>query len=75
MENGTSLPVLEMIRKMPVVKGYSIRLVTGGVILSMKHEVRVMQGQSSGSSINISSTYGHEAGRGRAVRLHAPLSH
>jgi NAD(P)-dependent dehydrogenase (short-subunit alcohol dehydrogenase family) len=46
-----------------------------GVILTMKHEVRVMQGQSSGSSINISSTYGHEAGRGRAVRLHAPLSH
>jgi NAD(P)-dependent dehydrogenase (short-subunit alcohol dehydrogenase family) len=31
-----------------------------GVILSMKHEVRVMQGQSSGSIINISSTYGHE---------------
>jgi NADPH:quinone reductase-like Zn-dependent oxidoreductase len=29
MENGTSHPVLEMIRKMPVVKGYSIRLVTG----------------------------------------------
>jgi NADPH:quinone reductase-like Zn-dependent oxidoreductase len=28
-EDGTPLPVLEMIRKMPVVKGYSIRLVTG----------------------------------------------
>src|SRR6202035_2764988 len=32
-----------------------------GVILSMKHEVRAMQGQGSGSIINISSTYGHEA--------------
>src|SRR6059036_279503 len=31
-----------------------------GVILSMKHEVRVMQGQGSGSIVNVSSTYGHE---------------
>jgi NADPH:quinone reductase-like Zn-dependent oxidoreductase len=28
-EDATSIPVLEMIRKMPSVKGYSIRLVTG----------------------------------------------
>jgi NAD(P)-dependent dehydrogenase (short-subunit alcohol dehydrogenase family) len=38
-----------------------------GVILSMKHEVRVMQGQGSGSSINISSTYGHEGAAGASV--------
>jgi NAD(P)-dependent dehydrogenase (short-subunit alcohol dehydrogenase family) len=31
-----------------------------GVVLSMKHEVRAMQGQGSGSIINISSTYGHK---------------
>src|SRR5271154_5027353 len=31
-----------------------------GVVLSMKHEVRAMQVQGSGSIINISSTYGHE---------------
>jgi NAD(P)-dependent dehydrogenase (short-subunit alcohol dehydrogenase family) len=31
-----------------------------GVLLSMKHEVRVMQEQGSGSIVNISSTYGHE---------------
>src|SRR6202047_1172700 len=30
-----------------------------GVVLSMKHEVRAMQVQGSGSIINISSTYGH----------------
>jgi NADPH:quinone reductase-like Zn-dependent oxidoreductase len=28
-ENDTAIPVLEVIRKMPVIKGYSIRLVTG----------------------------------------------
>ncbi len=30
-----------------------------GVVLSMKHEARVMQAQGSGNIINISSTYGH----------------
>src|ERR1700689_5846021 len=38
-----------------------------GVILSMKHEVRVMQGKGSGSIINISSTYGHEGAAGASV--------
>ena len=38
-----------------------------GVILSLKHEVRVMQGQGSGSIINISSTYGHEGAAGASV--------
>jgi NAD(P)-dependent dehydrogenase (short-subunit alcohol dehydrogenase family) len=38
-----------------------------GVILSMKHEVRVMQGQGSGSIINISSTYGHKGVAGASV--------
>ena len=30
-----------------------------GVVLGMKHEVRAMQAQGSGSIVNISSTYGH----------------
>jgi NAD(P)-dependent dehydrogenase (short-subunit alcohol dehydrogenase family) len=38
-----------------------------GVILSIKHEVRVMQGQGSGSIVNISSTYGHEGAAGASV--------
>jgi NAD(P)-dependent dehydrogenase (short-subunit alcohol dehydrogenase family) len=38
-----------------------------GVILSMKHEVRVMQGHGSGSIINISSTYGHEGAAGASI--------
>jgi NAD(P)-dependent dehydrogenase (short-subunit alcohol dehydrogenase family) len=32
-----------------------------GVFLSMKHELRAMAGQSSGSIVNITSTYGHKA--------------
>ena len=31
-----------------------------GTLLSMKHELRVMQTQGSGSIVNLSSTYGHE---------------
>src|SRR5256714_10222425 len=38
-----------------------------GVLLSMKHEVRVMQTQGSGSIVNISSTYGHEGAAGASV--------
>ena len=38
-----------------------------GVILCMKHEVRVMQKQGSGSIVNISSTYGHEGAAGGSV--------
>jgi NAD(P)-dependent dehydrogenase (short-subunit alcohol dehydrogenase family) len=38
-----------------------------GVILSMKHEVRVMKGEGRGSIINISSTYGHEGAAGASV--------
>src|ERR1700731_1653284 len=42
-----------------------------GVILSMKHEVRVMQGQRSGSIINVSSTYGHEGAAGASIYVGA----
>jgi NAD(P)-dependent dehydrogenase (short-subunit alcohol dehydrogenase family) len=42
-----------------------------GVVLSMKHEVRVMQTQGSGSIINISSTYGHEAAAGASIYVGA----
>jgi NAD(P)-dependent dehydrogenase (short-subunit alcohol dehydrogenase family) len=38
-----------------------------GVILCMKHEVRVMQKQGSGNIVNVSSTYGHEGAAGGSV--------
>jgi NAD(P)-dependent dehydrogenase (short-subunit alcohol dehydrogenase family) len=38
-----------------------------GTLLSMKHELRVMQAKGCGSIINISSTYGHEGGAGASV--------
>src|SRR6266480_5201295 len=38
-----------------------------GTLLSMKHELRVMQAQGRGSIINISSTYGHEGAAGASV--------
>ena len=38
-----------------------------GTLLSMKHELRVMLAQGSGSIINMSSTFGHTGGAGASV--------
>jgi NAD(P)-dependent dehydrogenase (short-subunit alcohol dehydrogenase family) len=38
-----------------------------GTLLSMKHELRVMQAKGAGSIVNISSTYGHQGGKGASV--------
>jgi NAD(P)-dependent dehydrogenase (short-subunit alcohol dehydrogenase family) len=38
-----------------------------GTLLSMKHELRVMLAQGSGSIVNISSTYGHEGAKGASI--------
>jgi NAD(P)-dependent dehydrogenase (short-subunit alcohol dehydrogenase family) len=38
-----------------------------GTLLSLKHELRVMTAQKSGSIVNISSTYGHEGAKGASV--------
>jgi NAD(P)-dependent dehydrogenase (short-subunit alcohol dehydrogenase family) len=38
-----------------------------GTLLSMKHELRVMQAQAHGSIVNISSTYGHEGAGGASI--------
>ncbi|KAA0121911.1 SDR family oxidoreductase [Methylobacterium sp. P1-11] len=38
-----------------------------GTLLSMKHELRVMQAQGSGSIVNVSSTYGHAGAAGASV--------
>src|SRR5260370_22623635 len=38
-----------------------------GVLLSMKHEMRVMFAQGSGSIVNVSSTYGHNGAAGASI--------
>src|ERR1700687_2307114 len=38
-----------------------------GTLLSMKHELRVMQPQGRGSIVNISSTYGHKGAAGASM--------
>ena len=38
-----------------------------GVLLSMKHELRVMQPQGSGSIVNLSSTMGHRGAPGASI--------
>ena len=38
-----------------------------GTVLSMKHELRVMQAQGNGSIINLSSTLGHRGGAGASI--------
>ena len=38
-----------------------------GTILSMKHELRVMEAQASGSIVNVSSTFGHEGGANASI--------
>jgi NAD(P)-dependent dehydrogenase (short-subunit alcohol dehydrogenase family) len=38
-----------------------------GTVLSMKHELRVMQAQGAGSIVNISSTFGHDGGANAAI--------
>ena len=38
-----------------------------GTLLSLKHELRVMTTQGSGSIVNISSTYGHEGAKGASI--------
>ena len=38
-----------------------------GVLLSLKHELRVMQAQGSGSIVNLSSTMGHRGAPGAAL--------
>jgi len=38
-----------------------------GTLLSMKHELRVMLPQGSGSIVNVSSTYGHKGAAGASI--------
>src|SRR6195256_2540179 len=40
-----------------------------GTVLSMKHELRVMQNQGHGSIVNLSSTMGHKAAPGASIYI------
>jgi NAD(P)-dependent dehydrogenase (short-subunit alcohol dehydrogenase family) len=61
---GTPGPVTEQ-----TAESYAATFDTNvlGVILSMKHELRVMQAQGSGSIINLSSTMGHRGAAGASL--------
>ena len=61
---GTPGPVTEQ-----TVETYAATFDTNvlGTLLSMKHEMRVMLAQGSGSIVNVSSTYGHTGAAGASI--------
>jgi NAD(P)-dependent dehydrogenase (short-subunit alcohol dehydrogenase family) len=61
---GTSGPVTEQ-----TAETYAATFDTNvlGTLLSMKHELRVMLAQGSGSIVNVSSTYGHTGAAGASI--------
>ena len=61
---GTPGPVTEQ-----TAESYAATFDTNvlGVLLSMKHELRVMQAQGSGSIVNLSSTMGHRGAPGASL--------
>ena len=61
---GTPGPVMEQ-----TAESYAATFETNvlGTLLSMKHELRVMLPQKSGSIVNISSTFGHTGAPGASV--------
>jgi NAD(P)-dependent dehydrogenase (short-subunit alcohol dehydrogenase family) len=61
---GTAGPVTEQ-----TPESYATTFDTNvlGVLLSMKHEMRVMQAQGSGSIVNLSSTMGHRGAPGASL--------
>lgn len=61
---GKTGPITEQ-----TVEGYAATFDTNvlGVLLSMKHELRVMQAQGSGSIVNLSSTMGQRGAAGASL--------
>ncbi len=61
---GTPGPVTEQ-----TAESYAATFDTNvlGVLLSLKHELRVMQAQGAGSIVNLSSTMGHRGARGASL--------
>jgi hypothetical protein len=63
---NTTWPIAAPESGRPIARGVQLD-VAARTVLSMKHELRVMQVQGNGRIVNISSTYGHRGAGGASI--------